>query len=101
MRSSARFRAALAWRVQFVAAVSRALFGPEDGRPGLPAVPGSAVLPCGPDLARFGRLPRYEARRSLGLDADGRYLLLPRQPGRPEKRHDRAAELAAACGVER
>jgi len=90
----------LAWRVDLVAAVSRALFAPEDGRPGLPAVPGSAVLPCGPDLARFGPRPRAEARRSLGLDPDGRYLFFPANPARPEKRHDRAAEVAAACGAE-
>src|SRR3954470_8866447 len=35
----------LAWRADLVAAVSRALFAPEAGRPGLPLVPGSAVLP--------------------------------------------------------
>jgi len=87
----------LAWRVALVGAVSRALFGPEDGRPGLPPVPGSAVLPCGPDLGRFGPIPRTQARRSLGLDPEGRYLLFPANPTRPEKRHDRAAELAAAC----
>jgi teichuronic acid biosynthesis glycosyltransferase TuaC len=90
----------LAWRVDLVAAVSRALFGSEDGRPGLPPVPGSAVLPCGPDLGRFQPMPRQEARRELGLDPDGRYLLFPANPARPEKRHDRAAELAAACGAE-
>lgn len=90
----------LAWRVDLVAAVSRALFEAEDGRPGLPAVPGSAVLPCGPDLGRFGRIPRTQARRSLGLEPDGRYLFFPANPNRPEKRHDRAAELAAACGAE-
>ncbi len=90
----------LAWRVDLVAAVSRALFAPEDGRPGLPPVPGSAVLPCGPDLARFGPVPRAEARRSLGLDPAGRYLFFPANPDRPEKRYDRAAELAAACGAE-
>lgn len=87
----------LAWRVDLVAAVSRALFESEDGRPGLPPVPGSAVLPCGPDLERFGPLPRKEARERLGLDPGGRYLLFPANPARPEKRHDRAAELAAAC----
>lgn len=87
----------LAWRVDLVAGVSRALFEPEDGRPGLPAVPGSAVLPCGPDLSRFGPLPRAEARRQLGLDPDGSYLFFPANPARPEKRHDRAAALAAAC----
>jgi teichuronic acid biosynthesis glycosyltransferase TuaC len=90
----------LAWRVDLVAAVSRALFAEEDGRPGLPAVPGSAVLPCGPDLTRFRPLPRPEARERLGLDPAGRYLLFPADPGRREKRHDRAAELASACGAE-
>ncbi|HEY2334019.1 MAG TPA: glycosyltransferase [Solirubrobacterales bacterium] len=90
----------LAWRVNLVAAVSRALFGPEGDRPGLPPVPGSAVLPCGPDLGRFRALPRAEARRRLGLDPDGRFLLFPANPARPEKRHDRAAELARACGAE-
>jgi len=90
----------LAWRADLVAAVSRALFSAEDGRPGLPSVPGSAVLPCGPDLGRFRRMPREEARRQLGLDPDGRYLLFPANPTRPEKRHDRAAELADACNAE-
>lgn len=90
----------LAWRVDLVAAVSRALYEPEDGRPGLPRVPGAAVLPCGPDLARFGPLPRAEARRQLGLDPAGRYLFFPANPARHEKRHDRAAELAAAAGAE-
>jgi teichuronic acid biosynthesis glycosyltransferase TuaC len=87
----------LAWRIDLVAGVSRALFEAEDGRPGLPPVPGSAVLPCGPDLRRFGPQPRAEARRALGLDPDGRFLFFPANPARPEKRHDRAAELAAAC----
>jgi glycosyltransferase involved in cell wall biosynthesis len=87
----------LAWRVDLVAGVSRALFLPEDGRPGLPAVPGSAVLPCGPDLRRFEPLPRAKARRQLGLDPDGPYLFFPANPARPEKRHDRAAAVAAAC----
>ena len=90
----------LAWRVGLVAGVSRALFEPEDGRPGLPAVPGSAVLPCGPDLSRFEARPRAEARRELGLDPDGSYLFFPANPARPEKRHDRAAEIAAACGAD-
>lgn len=90
----------LAWRVDLVAAVSRALFAAEDGRAGLPPVPGSAVLPCGPDLTRFRPAPRVEARRQLGLDPAGRYLFFPANPARPEKRHDRAAELAKACGAE-
>jgi glycosyltransferase involved in cell wall biosynthesis len=87
----------LAWRCDLVAAVSRSLFEPEDDRPGLPAVPGAAVLPTGPNLDRFSPAPRAEARRALGLDPDGRYLLFAANPARPEKRHDRAAELAAAC----
>ncbi len=90
----------LAWRAELVAGVSRALFAPEDGRPGLPGVPGSAVLPCGPDLRRFRPLPRAGARRELGLDPEGRYLLFPANPERPEKRAERAREVAAACGAE-
>jgi len=90
----------LAWRLDLVAGVSRALFEAEDGRPGLPAVPGSAVLPCGPDLRRFEPMPRERARRELGLDPGGRYLFFPANPSRPEKRHDRAAEVAAACGAD-
>jgi glycosyltransferase involved in cell wall biosynthesis len=87
----------LAWRADLVAGVSRALFESEDGRPGLPHVPGSAVLPCGPDLRRFNPQSKNEARRLLGLDPNGPYLFFPANPDRPEKRHDRAAELAAAC----
>ena len=90
----------LAWRADLIAGVSRALFAPEDGRPGLPDVPGAAVLPCGPDLSRFEPRPRQEARRALGLDPEARFLFLPANPARPEKRADRAAELASACGAE-
>ncbi|MDP9188057.1 MAG: glycosyltransferase, partial [Actinomycetota bacterium] len=59
----------------------------------------TAVLPCGVDLRRFRPIPRREARRELGLEPGGRYLLFPADPGRAVKRHDRArrvAELAAA-----
>ncbi len=90
----------LAWRAARVSAVSRALFESEDDRPGLPPVPGSTVLPCGPDLSRFEPLPRAVARTQLGLDPDGRYLFFPANPTRPEKRHDRAAAVAAACEAE-
>lgn len=91
----------LARRADLAAGVSRALFGPEGGRPGLPRRPGaSAVLPCGPDLVRFGRRPRADARSELGLDSSGRYLLFPANPARAEKRHDRALELAHACDAE-
>jgi teichuronic acid biosynthesis glycosyltransferase TuaC len=86
----------LAWRADLIAGVSRALFDAEAGRPGLPPVPGAAVLPCGPALERFGPRPRAAARAALGLDPAGRYLLFPTDPARPEKRHDRAAALAAA-----
>lgn len=54
----------------------------------------TAVLPAGVDLDRFRPIPRHEARRELGLAPDGRYLLFPSDPRRPEKRYDRA--LAAA-----
>jgi len=90
----------LARRADLAAAVSRALFAREAGRPGLPRRPGSAVLPCGPDLGRFRPLPRGEARRELGLDPDGRYLLFPANPSRPEKRADRARAVASASGAE-
>jgi glycosyltransferase involved in cell wall biosynthesis len=87
----------LAWQADLSSAVSRALFAEEDGRPGLPPVPGSAVLPCGPALERFAPAPRAAAREALGLDPAGRYLLFPADPARPEKRHDRAVALAAAA----
>jgi teichuronic acid biosynthesis glycosyltransferase TuaC len=87
-------------RIDLAAVVSTALFVEENGRPGLPLLHGSAVLPCGPDLSRFGPLPRAEARRELGLDPDGRYLLFPANPARPEKRAELARELAGACGAE-
>jgi glycosyltransferase involved in cell wall biosynthesis len=86
--------------LDLAAVVSSALFAEEDGRPGLPLLHGSAVLPCGPDLSRFEPLPREWARAELGLDPGGRYLFFPANPARPEKRADRARELAAACGAE-
>src|SRR6201996_7065961 len=69
---------------------------PPPPRPRPRAVPGSAVLPCGPELGRFAPSPRAAARAALGLDPEGRYLLFPANPARPEKRHDRAAALAEA-----
>jgi glycosyltransferase involved in cell wall biosynthesis len=90
----------LARRADLAAGVSRSLFSPEDGRPGLPPVSGAAVLPCGPDLSRFEAIPRSEARRALGLDPAAPFLFFPANPARPEKRHDRAAALAAALGAE-
>jgi teichuronic acid biosynthesis glycosyltransferase TuaC len=91
----------LARRVDLVAGASRALFAPESDRPGLPKPPGaSAVLPCGADLERFRPAPRAEARRRLGLEPDGRYLLFPAATFRPEKRYDRAREVARLAGAE-
>jgi teichuronic acid biosynthesis glycosyltransferase TuaC len=90
----------LAQRADLAAAVSRALFLPEEGRPGLPGVPSSAVLPCGPDLSRFRPQPRDRARAELGLDPAGRFLFFPANPARQAKRHDRAAQLARACEAE-
>lgn len=52
------------------------------------------MLPCGVDLERFRPIPREEARRELGLDPAGPYLLFAADPARPEKRYDRALELA-------
>jgi glycosyltransferase involved in cell wall biosynthesis len=68
------------------------------GRPGVDRR--VAVLPCGIDLDRLRPLDRRDARARLGLDPDGRYLLFPADPERPEKRHDLARELAEAAGGE-
>jgi glycosyltransferase involved in cell wall biosynthesis len=82
-------------RVDLVAAVSRGLFEAAGGRRGLRRRSGrTAVLPCGADLDRFRPMDRAEARAELGLEPDGRYLLFPADPARPEKRHDRAEEVA-------
>jgi glycosyltransferase involved in cell wall biosynthesis len=69
---------------------------------GLPGrAPGSlAVLPCGVNLERFRRIGRREARTALGLDPDGPYLLFPADPTRPEKRFDRAREVAEHAGAQ-
>jgi teichuronic acid biosynthesis glycosyltransferase TuaC len=52
-----------------------------------------AVLPCGVNLDRIRPLPRGEARKRLGLDPEGSYVLFPADPERPEKRYDRAVVL--------
>jgi teichuronic acid biosynthesis glycosyltransferase TuaC len=59
-----------------------------------------AVLPVGIDLDRFKPMPRADARAELGLDPGGRYLLFPSDPGRAEKRHDRAAAVAREVGAQ-
>jgi teichuronic acid biosynthesis glycosyltransferase TuaC len=68
--------------------------------PGAGTTHPAPVLPCGVDLDRFAPRDRHEARSRLGLDPGGRYLLFPADPARPEKRHDRARELAAAARAE-
>ncbi len=52
------------------------------------------VLPCGVDLHRFTRIERPQARAQLGLDPETPYLLFPADPGRAEKRYDRARAVA-------
>jgi teichuronic acid biosynthesis glycosyltransferase TuaC len=74
-------------------------------RAGLPGLIGSdrhrlAVLPTGVNLDRFHPLGRVEARARLGLDPSKPHLLFPADPARPEKRYDRAREIADAAGVE-
>jgi glycosyltransferase involved in cell wall biosynthesis len=91
----------LAARVEIAAGVSRSLFRREAGGPGLPRRAGAnAVLPCGVDERRFRPIPRAEARRTLDLDPGRPLLLFPADPARAEKRPDRAASLARACGAE-
>jgi teichuronic acid biosynthesis glycosyltransferase TuaC len=53
-----------------------------------------SVLPCGVATDRFRPIPRIEARKALGLDPGGRFLLFPADPDRPEKRYDRALAVA-------
>jgi glycosyltransferase involved in cell wall biosynthesis len=53
-----------------------------------------AVLPAGVDTARFEPIERGRARTELGLDPEGPYLLFAADPSRPEKRFDRAQEIA-------
>jgi len=58
-----------------------------------------AVLPCGVDLHRFARVDRADARRALGLDPGRPCLLFPADPSRPEKRFDRAREVAGEIAL--
>ncbi len=83
-------------RIDLLATVSRELAARLPAR----SAARSVVLPCGVDLDRFHPIERGRARAELGLDSEGRYLLFPADPGRPEKRHDRAVALAAASGAE-
>jgi teichuronic acid biosynthesis glycosyltransferase TuaC len=94
---SRRITSAALPRYDLVAAVSPELAREVPGAGGRRRV---AVLPCGVALDRFVRIPREEARRRLGLEPDGRYVLFPADPARPAKRPDRARELAAAAGAQ-
>jgi glycosyltransferase involved in cell wall biosynthesis len=88
-------------RLDLIAGASHSAFEREGGRPGLPdSGRPTAVLPCGVDLERFRPIPRAEARRRLGLEQSGRYLLFPANPAREVKRHDRAAQVAELTGAE-
>lgn len=85
----------LAGRVALAAPASKALFEVEGGRRGLGRSGARvAVLPCGPDLSRFEPLPMDAARAELDLSPEGRYLLFPADPSRPEKRAGLARALA-------
>jgi teichuronic acid biosynthesis glycosyltransferase TuaC len=53
-----------------------------------------AVLPCGVSTDRFVPMQRAQARRALGLPESEPCLLFAADPARPEKRHDRAREIA-------
>jgi len=83
-------------QIQLLAVVS------EELRSALPASAArrAEVLPCGVDLERFRPIARVDARARLGLAADGRYALFAADPTRPEKRYDRARELADSAQVE-
>ena len=62
--------------------------------PGWAVRTGGAVLPCGVDVQRFRPIPRPTPARALGLDPERPCLLFPADPARPEKRHDRARQVA-------
>jgi glycosyltransferase involved in cell wall biosynthesis len=77
--------------IRLPAAVSRSLA--KSRVPGAGTRRSVAVLPCGVELKRFGRLTRPEARSRLGLEATRTYVLFPSDPRRRVKRYDRAREL--------
>jgi glycosyltransferase involved in cell wall biosynthesis len=96
-----RMSRALARLIDLPAPVSRHLTRfAGGGLPGAGTRSPAAVLPMGVNLDRFARRDRAESRARLGLDAGRPYLLFPADPARPEKRHDRARELAEATGAE-
>ncbi|MHB1537281.1 MAG: glycosyltransferase [Solirubrobacteraceae bacterium] len=83
-------------RIDVLVAVSSAL---ASELPGARARRRAHVIPVGVSLDRFAPMPRAQARAQLGLPAEGVQLLFPADPARPEKRHDRALQLASALGT--
>jgi glycosyltransferase involved in cell wall biosynthesis len=77
--------------IDLVAGVSQPLL---DALPRWAARRRTAVLPAGVDTRRFEPIPREQARRRFGLEPGRGYLLFPADPSRPEKRHDRAVQVA-------
>lgn len=59
-----------------------------------------SVIPFGIDTEKFRPIPRAEARERVGWDPDGRYVLFPYKPGRPEKDYPRAREIVQRLDVE-
>jgi len=84
-----RITAATARRAAAVVAVSRELAA-------ICPFPTADVIPVGVDTERFRPMDRREARSRLGLPQDERFILFAADPTRPEKRHDRAVQLADA-----
>jgi len=82
--------------MDLVAAVSTPLLA---ALPGWASRRRTAVLPAGVDTTRFAPIARDEARRRLGLSPGRPYLLFPADPARPEKRYDRAAEVAGGTDL--
>jgi teichuronic acid biosynthesis glycosyltransferase TuaC len=78
--------------MDLVCAVSQPL---ADGIPRWAAKRPPKVIPVGVEMRRFKPIPRLEAREALGLDPEGPYILFPAATNRPEKRFDRAQQLAA------
>jgi glycosyltransferase involved in cell wall biosynthesis len=90
-RRSRRLTLAALPFLDLIAVVSRQL---ADQLPSSARARDVAILPAGVDVERFRPLPRTEVRTSLGLDPAGPYLLFASDPSRPEKRYDRAVEVA-------
>jgi glycosyltransferase involved in cell wall biosynthesis len=96
-RRSRRITLAAAKRYDLVSAVSSELAALI---PGAGTKRSVAILPVGISLERFKKLDRAKARKQLGLEPKGRYLLFCHNPARADKRHDLAVELATANDAE-